>query len=110
MTTTSASSTAANAAVKHYQVLLFSDLSLSGFEEDLWRLLHVKTNPVLTSFFTRLAYGLRRFIGGLPAREQDLFPHFTTLVDLVSRLGETQGTPVLRFFALSVYELALFIA
>ncbi|KAK3303871.1 polyketide synthase [Chaetomium strumarium] len=107
---TNTSSTAPDGSVQHYQVLLFGDLSSSRVEEDLWRLLHTKTNPVLASFFTRLAYGLRKFIGGLPAREQDLFPHFTTLVDLVSRLGDTKGTPVLRFFALCVYELALFIA
>jgi len=90
-------------------VLLFGDLSSSGFEEDLQRLLHVKTSPILTSFFTRLALGLRKLIGGLPSSQQNLFPHFTTLVDLASRLGETEGAPILRFFGLSVYEIALFI-
>jgi hypothetical protein len=101
--------TAPDSTVQQYQVLLFGDLSSSGFEEDLQRLLHVKTSPTLASFFARLGLGVRRLIGELPAPQQDLFPHFSTLIDLVSRLGETKGTPVLRFFALSVYEIALFI-
>lgn len=105
----STDSTVPTPTVEHFQVLLFGDLSSSGFEEELQRLLHIKSSPLLTSFFTRVALRLRRLIGKLSYQQQDLFPHFTTLIDLVSRLGETKGTPVLRFFVLSVYEIALFI-
>ncbi|GAB1317688.1 hypothetical protein MFIFM68171_07898 [Madurella fahalii] len=105
----SAMPTAPDSTVRQYQVLPFGDLSSSGFEEEPQSLLHVKTNPLLTPFFTRVALRLRRLIGGLSYQQQDLFPHFTTLIDLLSRLEETKGTPILRFFALNVYEIALFI-
>ncbi|PGG97986.1 hypothetical protein AJ80_09608 [Polytolypa hystricis UAMH7299] len=88
------------------QLLLFGDLSLMHFEDHLRQLLHVKNNPLLTSFFDRANYALRRFLEALPLDQQDLFPHFTTLIDLHSRFGETEGTPVLGFFLLSVHEVA----
>ena len=87
-------------------ILLFGDLSLISFKEPLRLLLHVKNNPLLTSFFDRVNYALRRLIEVLPHEHQDLFPRFTTLIDLVSRLGDTDGTSVLGFFLLSVYEVA----
>ena len=93
-------------ATKQSQVLLFGDLSLIQFEDRLRCLLHVKTNPLLTSFFDRVSYSLRRLVEHLPAEHQNLFPHFTTLVDLVSKLRETDGTAVLVFFLLSVHEVA----
>ncbi|KAK0718470.1 polyketide synthase [Lasiosphaeria miniovina] len=92
------------------RVLLFGDLSSTGFEDELRRLLHFKENPLLDSFFQKVGSALRTLIGSLPSQQQDLFPRFTTLVDLVSRLGETSGTSILRFFALSVHEVAQFIA
>ncbi|KAG8408393.1 Type I Iterative PKS [Metarhizium acridum] len=92
-----------------YEVLLFGDLSASGFEEDLRRLLHIKTDPLLSSFLEQAGLSLRRLIGNLPSRQQDLFPRFTTLIDLVSWLESTPGAPVLKFFALCVYEIAQFI-
>ena len=88
------------------QILLFGDLSLVGFEEQLRLLLHVKTNPLLTSFFDRVNYVLRRLLEKLPAEQQELFPRFTTLFDLLSKFGETDGTPVLAFFLLSLHEIA----
>ncbi|KAJ5749143.1 uncharacterized protein N7511_010839 [Penicillium nucicola] len=88
------------------QVILFGDLSLVNLEDSFKRLLHVKTNPLLTSFFDRVNYSLRRLLDELPLEQQDLIPHFTTLVDLISRLGETSGTPVLAFFLLSVQQVA----
>ncbi|KAL9085529.1 MAG: hypothetical protein Q9165_007574 [Trypethelium subeluteriae] len=99
----------ADSPTRESQILLFGDLSLIQFEEPLRRLLHVKTNALLTSFFDRVNYSLRRLIETLPIKQQNLFPHFTTLIDLLSRLGETQGTAVLRFCLLSVHEVAQFI-
>ncbi|KHN94891.1 polyketide synthase [Metarhizium album ARSEF 1941] len=98
-----------NVAPRHYEVLLFGDLSTSGFEEELRRLLHIKTDPLLSCFLEQVGLSLRRLIGNLPLRQQDLFPRFTTLIDLVSWLESTQGAPVLRFFTLCVYEIAQFI-
>lgn len=88
------------------QVLLYGDLSLVHFEDQLRRLLHVKTNPLLTSFFDRVSYALRRQLEILPIEQQDLFPRFATLIDLLAKIGETDGTSVLRFFWLSVHEVA----
>jgi hypothetical protein len=68
------------------------------FEDQLRRLLHVKINPILTSFFDRLNYALRRELEILPIEQQDLFSRFATLIDLLAKLGETGGTSVLRFF------------
>ncbi|KAF2676586.1 polyketide synthase [Lentithecium fluviatile CBS 122367] len=90
-------------------ILLFGDLSLIQFEEQFRRILHVKTNALLTSFLDRVNYALRRLLETLPVEQQVLFPRFTTLIDLVSKLGETEGTPILRFFLLSVHEIAQFI-
>lgn len=88
------------------QILLYGDLSLMQFEDQLRRLLHVKTNPLLISFFDRAGYSLRRLLGSLPAEQQDLFPRFTTLIDLLAKLRETDGTSALGFFLLSVHEVA----
>jgi len=101
-----ASVSEAESLTRQCQVLLFGDLSLMHFEDQLRRLLHVKTNPLLTSFFDRVNYSLRRLLEILPAEQQNLFPRFTTLVDLLSKLGETDGTSVLGFFLLSVHEVA----
>ena len=49
---------------------------------------------------------MRRLLEVLPEEEQDLFPRFTTLIDLIHRLGETEGTSALGFFLLSVHEVA----
>lgn len=88
------------------QILLFGDLSLIQFKDQLQHLLHVKNNPLLTSLFNRVNYALRRLIEVLPEGQQDLFPRFTTLIDLVHRLGDTEGTSALGFFLLSVHEVA----
>lgn len=92
-----------------YQLILLGDLTTNGFYGDLRFLLHVKTDALLVSFFERTGFALRQAIGALPASQQNLFPRFTTLIDLVSKVGETEGTPILRFFLLSVHQIAQFI-
>ena len=96
-------------AYDKYQLILLGDLTTNAFYEDLRFLLHVKTDALLVSFFERTGFTLRQTIGALPALQQDLFPRFTTLIDLVAKVGETEGTPVLRFFLLSVHQIAQFI-
>lgn len=92
-----------------YQLILLGDLTTNGFYGDLRSLLHLKSDALLVSFFERTGFALRQAIGALPALQQDLFPRFTTLIDLVSKVGQTEGTPILRFFLLSVHQIAQFI-
>lgn len=90
------------------QVLLFGDLAIR-FEDELRQLVHIRGNASLRSFFDQVSYALRQEFGNLPSNQQDLFPRFTTLVDLVSNLVETEGNPVLRFTLLPVCEIGQFI-
>ncbi|CAM1511659.1 Fc.00g091720.m01.CDS01 [Cosmosporella sp. VM-42] len=90
------------------RVLLFGDLSFA-FEDDLKALLHVRDNPLLSSFFEQVGARIRDEIGCLGTQRQGLFPRFTTLIDLVSKLGETEGTPILRFCLLSICQVGQFI-
>lgn len=90
------------------QLLLLGDLSV-GFEDRLGALLHVRDNPLLSSFLEQVGARVRDDLGRLGTHRQRLFPRFTTLVDLVSKLGETEGTPVLRFCLLSVCQIGEFL-
>ncbi|KAH7134406.1 hypothetical protein EDB81DRAFT_903350 [Dactylonectria macrodidyma] len=90
------------------RVILFGDLSVA-FEDNLRALLHVRDNPLLSSFLEQVGARIRDEIGGLGTQRQLLFPHFTTLIDLVSKLGETEGTHVLRFCLLSICQVGQFL-
>ncbi|EXJ74670.1 uncharacterized protein A1O5_01363 [Cladophialophora psammophila CBS 110553] len=100
------SPTSQKVPVETHQLFLFGDLSFTHFEQPLRRLLHCKSNAVLCSFFDRTSHSIRQHLGTLPLEQQTLFPRFTTLLDLVSRYGETEGTPILKFFLLTVYQIA----
>ena len=90
------------------QIFLFGDL-IVPFEEDLRQLLHVKGNGSLSSFFDQVSFAFREQFGKLSSRQQDLLPRFTTLVDLLFRLKDSQGAPALRFALLCLYQLGKFI-
>lgn len=90
------------------ELFLFGDLTVS-FEEDLRQLLHVKDNAILRSFFEKVGYAYRSEFAKLPAEQQAWFPRFTTVVDLLSKLGETEGTPALSFSLFCLCEIAQFI-
>lgn len=90
------------------QIFLFGDLTIP-FDEQLRQLLHIKGNETLKSFFDQAGFALREECGKLPAEQQDLFPRFTTIVDLLPKVGETEGTPVLKFALLSLCEIGQFI-
>lgn len=94
--------------MQSHQIFVFGDLT-KPFEEDLRQLLHVKGNENLRSFFEQFSFAFREECGKLPASHQDWFPRFTTLIDLLSKLGETEGTPVLRFTLFCVCEIGQFI-
>ena len=100
------SSSEKDVAPAQAQILLFGDLSLVHFEDQLHHLLHIKNNPLLISFFERVNFALRRLLEVLPAEQQNIFPRFTTLIDLHAKLADLEGTPVLTCFLLSVTELA----
>jgi naphtho-gamma-pyrone polyketide synthase len=89
-------------------LFLFGDQTVS-FETSLRQLLHVKGNGPLSVFFERIAFVLREEIAKLSAHQQDWFPRFTTIVDLVHDVGTTQGTPALKFPLLCLYEIGQFI-
>lgn len=89
-------------------VFIFGDQTLP-FELDLHRLLHVKGNETLQSFFDRVGFALRNELASLPANQQDWFPRFTTVIDLVSKIEETTGSPVLKFALLCLCEIGQFI-
>ena len=87
------------------QILLFGDQT-SAFEADLRQLLHVKDNEVLTSFLSKANFALRLEIGKLPISQQECFPRFTTLVDLLSRFRESGSHPALELGLLCLNQLA----
>ncbi|KAL6716883.1 hypothetical protein ACLMJK_004795 [Lecanora helva] len=90
------------------QVFLFGDLT-KPFEEDLRQLLHVRGNGALSSFLDQVGFALREEIGKLSSRQQELFPRFTTLVDLLSSLKTLKGIPALRFSLVCLYQIGQFI-
>jgi naphtho-gamma-pyrone polyketide synthase len=94
--------------VEPVELILFGDLA-GIFEDELRTLLHIREHEALQAFFERVAFALREELGHRPLPIQNLFPRFTTLIDLVARLGETDGTPVLRFFLMTVCQIAKFI-
>ncbi|KAM3080309.1 hypothetical protein ACMFMG_005270 [Clarireedia jacksonii] len=87
---------------------VFGDLTLP-FEEHLRRLLHIRDNEILQSFFVKVSFAFRHEFAKLPRTQQDWFPNFTTLIDLLSKLGQTEGTPALKFALLCATQLGLFI-
>jgi len=89
-------------------LFLFGDQTIS-FELSLRQLVHVKGNGLLNVFFERIAFTLRETIAALPAHQQELFPRFTTIVDLVHDVGTTKGAPALKFPLLCLYEIGQFI-
>lgn len=90
------------------ELFVFGDLAAS-FETDLQQLLHIKDNEALLSFFERVAFSLREELGRQPSTIQDMFPRFTTLIDIMARVHETEGSPILRFYLMTVCQLATFI-
>ena len=94
--------------MKSCQIFLFGDLTVS-FEEDLRQLLHVKSNGNLSSFFDQVCFAFREEFGKLASRQQYLLPRFTTLIDLLFKLEESEGAPALKFALLCLYQIGQFI-
>jgi hypothetical protein len=95
----------------HYQVFVFGDLTCD-FDAGLQRLAGFKDNPLLTSFFERVAFALRAEIGTLSfhEREREGFVKFTTLVELLAKLRVASSPhPALEKALTCVHQFACFI-
>lgn len=90
------------------QIFLFGDQT-SAFEADLRQLLHVKDNEVLTSFLTKANLALRLEITKLPPSQQEQFPRFSTLIDLLNGFRKYGSHPALELGLLCLNQLARFI-
>ncbi|WPH01307.1 Hypothetical protein R9X50_00414600 [Acrodontium crateriforme] len=85
------------------EILLFGDLS-TPFLEDLNTLLHYKHIPGLQSFLNQVSLALRHELARLCAEQQEWFPRFTNLVDLVAAIEGSRGEPALRSALFCVYQ------
>ncbi|PYI09332.1 ketoacyl-synt-domain-containing protein [Aspergillus sclerotiicarbonarius CBS 121057] len=90
------------------EVFIFGDQTVA-FEPTLHSLLHVKDNAVLTDFFDRVGFQLRRHVGNLPSHQQEWFPFFTTLIDLFAQHENCLAAPALKFPLLCATQLGQFI-
>ncbi|GAB1193046.1 hypothetical protein APSETT444_002248 [Aspergillus pseudonomiae] len=89
-------------------VYLFGDQT-SDFDAGLRRLLQVKNNTIVASFFQRCFHALRQEIARLPPSERKIFPRFTSIVDLLARHRESDPNPALESALTCIYQLGCFI-
>lgn len=89
-------------------VLLFGDLT-TDFEDDLFQLLHRKSNATLESFFDQVNMAFRQEFSLLSTEEQGWLPQFTDLVDLAANMDDAVSAQALRSSLLCVYQLGRFI-
>lgn len=90
------------------RVYLFGDQT-NSFDAGLRRLLQIKDNGSLTSFLERTRYALQLEIGHLPVFERQLFPRFTSVLDLLARYRESGNHPALESTFTCIHQLAAFI-
>ncbi|PSN72911.1 conidial pigment polyketide synthase PksP/Alb1 [Corynespora cassiicola Philippines] len=95
---------------KSSQVLLFGDQT-SPFQVSLKRLLSIKHNALLATFFERVFFALRTEVNRLPVAFQDQFPRFTSLQDLLARCSESKiRNPALESAFHTLNQLASFVS
>ncbi|KAL2862531.1 type I polyketide synthase [Aspergillus lucknowensis] len=92
------------------QIILFGDLTCDSVA-GLRSLARIKDNPLLTSFFERVAAGLRAEIGSLPSLQRDGFVRFTHFAELLSKTQKstTRPHPAVENALVCAYQLACFI-
>ncbi|KAL1970787.1 hypothetical protein VTN77DRAFT_2621 [Rasamsonia byssochlamydoides] len=91
------------------RVYLFGDQT-GEFDAGLRRLIQAKNNSLLMSFFERCFHSLRHEIAQLPPSDRQIFPRFTSIVDLLARYRESRPNPALESTLTCIYQLALFIS
>ncbi|KAJ5795215.1 hypothetical protein N7457_001814 [Penicillium paradoxum] len=90
------------------RVYLFGDQT-ADFDSGLRRLLHAKNDSLLVAFFQKCYYALRKEITSLPPSERQIFPRFTSIVDLLARYRESGANPALESALTAIYQLGSFI-
>lgn len=89
-------------------VYVFGDQT-EDFDTGLRRLLHSKNDSLVTAFFQQCYHALRQEITKLPPSKRQIFPRFTSIIDLLARYRESSANPVLENALTCIYELASFI-
>ncbi|KAL9102125.1 MAG: hypothetical protein Q9163_002686 [Psora crenata] len=90
------------------QILLFGDQT-NAFDEGIRKLSQHKDNAFLISFLERCHFALRAEIGKLPASQRELFPRFTSVLDLLARYRKSGDNPALEGALTCVHQVACFI-
>ena len=90
------------------RVYLFGDQT-ADFDSGLRRLLQAKNDSLLIAFFQKCYYALRKEISQLPPSERQMFPRFTSIVDLLARYREHGPNAALESALTSIYQLGSFV-
>ena len=90
------------------QILLFGDQT-NQFDEGIRRLSQHKDNAFLISFLERCHFALRLEIGKLPISQRQLFPRFTSILDLLARYKKISDNPALEGALTCIHQVASFI-
>ncbi|KAJ5104649.1 hypothetical protein NUU61_001996 [Penicillium alfredii] len=90
------------------RVYLFGDQT-ADFDSGLRRLLQAKNDSLLSAFFQKCYYALRKEISRLSPSQRQLFPRFTSVVDLLARYRESGSNPALESALTTIYQLGCFI-
>lgn len=89
-------------------VYLFGDQT-GDFDTGLRDLFQSKSNSLLTCFFERCYYAIRQEINRLPPSQQEGFPRFTNVVELLARYRESSDNVALGSVLTCIYQLGCFI-
>lgn len=90
------------------RVYLFGDQT-ADFESGLRRLVQAKNDSLLTAFFQKCYHAVRQEVSKLPPSERQIFPRFTSIVDLLARYRENGPNAVLESTLTTIYQLGCFI-
>ncbi|KAJ5609421.1 hypothetical protein N7528_009988 [Penicillium herquei] len=90
------------------RVYLFGDQT-ADFDSGLRRLLQAKNDSLLIAFFQKCYHALRKEISQLPPSERQMFPRFTSIVDLLARYREHGPNAALESALTTIYQLGCFI-
>lgn len=90
------------------RVYLFGDQT-ADFTSGLRRLLQAKNDSLLTAFFQKCYYSLRKEISQLSPSQRQNFPRFTSILDLLARYRESGPNPALESPLTTIYQLGCFI-
>ncbi|KAJ5575635.1 hypothetical protein N7535_002561 [Penicillium sp. DV-2018c] len=90
------------------RLYLFGDQT-ADIDSGLRRLLHAKNDSLLVAFFQKCYYALRKEITSFSPSEREIFPRFTSIVDLLARHRESGPNPALESALTTIYQLGCFI-